>query len=53
MKRKNYKEMLKEQLEFIILFKKSRITKEIYSIPDEELRKIYNGIVELKMSFLI
>ena len=31
--------------------RKSGLKKEIYSIPDEELRKIYAGIVELKNEF--
>ena len=31
--------------------RKSGLKKEIYSIPDEELRKIYTGIVELKNEF--
>lgn len=31
--------------------RKAGLQKEIYSIPDEELRKIYNGIVELKNEF--
>ena len=31
--------------------RKSGLQKEIYSIPDEELRKIYAGIVELKNEF--
>lgn len=31
--------------------RKCGLQKEIYSIPDEELRKIYNGIVELKNEF--
>ena len=31
--------------------RKAGLQKEIYSIPDEELRKIYNEIVELKNEF--
>ncbi len=31
--------------------RKAGLQKEIYSIPDEELRKVYNGIVELKNEF--
>ena len=31
--------------------RKAGLQKEIYSIPDEQLRKIYNGIVELKNEF--
>ena len=31
--------------------RKSGLQKEIYSIQDEELRKVYNGIVELKNEF--
>ena len=32
--------------------RKAGLQKEIYSMPDEELRKIYAGIVELKNEFL-
>ena len=31
--------------------RKAGLQKEIYSIPDEELHKIYTGIVELKNEF--
>ena len=31
--------------------KKSNLNLSSYSIPDEELRRIYNGIVELKNEF--
>ena len=31
--------------------RKAGLQKEIYSMPDEELRKIYAGIVELKNEF--
>ena len=32
--------------------RKAGLQKEIYSMPNEELRKIYAGIVELKNEFL-
>ena len=54
MKRKKLQRNAKKSnLNLSSYLRKAGLQKEIYSIPDEELRKIYNGIVELKMSFLI
>ena len=42
----------KSNLSLSSYLRKAGLQKEIYSIPDKELRKIYNGIVELKNEFL-
>ena len=50
-KKKLQKNAKKSNLNLSSYLRKSGLQKEIYSIPDEELRKIYNGIVELKNEF--
>lgn len=50
-KKKLQKNAKKSNLNLSSYLRKSGLQKEIYSIPDEELRKIYNGIIELKNEF--
>ena len=47
-KKKLQRNAKKSNLNLSSYLRKSGLQKEIYSIPDEELRKVYNGIVELK-----
>ena len=50
-KKKLQRNAKKSNLNLSSYLRKSGLQKEIYSIPDEELRKVYNGIVELKNEF--
>ena len=50
-KKKLQRNAKKSNLNLSAYLRKSGLQKEIYSIPDEELRKIYAGIVELKNEF--
>ena len=50
-KRKLKRNAKKSNLNLSSYLRKAGLEKEIYSIPDEELRKIYTGIVELKNEF--
>ena len=50
-KKKLQKNAKKSNLNLSSYLRKAGLQKKIYSIPDEELRKIYNGIVELKNEF--
>lgn len=50
-KKKLQKNAKKSNLNLSSYLRKSGLQKKIYSIPDEELRKIYNGIIELKNEF--
>ena len=47
-KKKLQRNAKKSNLNLSSYLRKSGLQKEICSIPDEELRKVYNGIVELK-----
>ena len=47
-KKKLQRNAKKSNLNLSSYLRKAGLQKEIYSIPDEELRKVYNGIVELK-----
>ncbi len=51
-KKKLQRNAKKSNLNLSSYLRKCGLQKEIYSIPDEELRKIYTGIVELKNEFL-
>ena len=46
-KKKLQRNAKKSNLNLSSYLRKAGLQKEIYSIPDEELRKIYAGIVEL------
>lgn len=50
-KKKLQRNAKKSNLNLSSYLRKAGLQKEIYAIPDEELRKIYNGIVELKNEF--
>ena len=50
-KKKLQRNAKKSNLNLSSYLRKSGLQKEIYSMPDEELRKIYTGIVELKNEF--
>ena len=50
-KKKLQRNAKKSNLNLSSYLRKAGLQKEIYSIPDEELRKIYTGIVELKNEF--
>ena len=50
-KKKLQRNAKKSNLNLSSYLRKSGLQKEICSIPDEELRKAYNGIVELKNEF--
>lgn len=50
-KKKLQKNAKKSNLNLSSYLRKSGLQKEIYEIPDEELRKIYAKIVELKNEF--
>ena len=50
-KKKLQRNAKKSNLNLSSYLRKAGLQKEIYSIPDEELRKIYNGIIELKNEF--
>ncbi len=50
-KKKLQRNAKKSNLNLSSYLRKCGLQKEIYSIPDEELRKIYTGIVELKNEF--
>ena len=50
-KKKLQRNAKKSNLNLSSYLRKAGLEKEIYSIPDEELRKIYTGIVELKNEF--
>lgn len=50
-KKKLQRNAKKSNLNLSSYLRKSGLQKEICSIPDEELRKIYTGIVELKNEF--
>lgn len=50
-KKKLQRNAKKSNLNLSSYLRKAGLQKEIYSIPDEELSKIYNGIVELKNEF--
>ncbi len=50
-KKKLQKNAKKSNLNLSSYLRKAGLQKEIYAIPDEELRKIYAGIVELKNEF--
>ena len=45
-KKKLQRNAKKSNLNLSSYLRKSGLQKEIYSIPDEELRKIYNGIID-------
>lgn len=47
-KKKLQRNAKKSNLNLSSYLRKAGLQKAIYSIPDEELRKIYNGIIELK-----
>lgn len=51
-KKKLQRNAKKSNLNLSSYLRKAGLQKEIYSMPDEELRKVYNGIVELKNEFL-
>lgn len=51
-KKKLQRNAKKSNLNLSSYLRKSGLQKEIYSMPDQELRKIYTGIVELKNEFL-
>ena len=50
-KKKLQRNAKKSNLNLSSYLRKSGLQKQIYSMPDEELRKIYTGIVELKNEF--
>ena len=50
-KKKLQRNAKKSNLNLSSYLRKAGLQKEIYSIPVEELRKIYTGIVELKNEF--
>lgn len=50
-KKKLQRNAKKSNLNLSSYLRKSGLQKEICSIPDEELRKVYNEIVELKNEF--
>lgn len=50
-KKKLQRNAKKSNLNLSSYLRKSGLQKEIYSMPDQELRKIYTGIVELKNEF--
>lgn len=50
-KKKLQRNAKKSNLNLSSYLRKAGLQKEIYAIPDEELRKIYNGIVKLKNEF--
>ena len=50
-KKKLQRNAKKSNLNLSSYLRKSGLQKEICSIPDEEFRKVYNGIVELKNEF--
>ena len=50
-KKKLQKNAQKANLKLSSYLRKVGLQKKIYAIPDEELRKIYAGIVELKNEF--
>lgn len=50
-KKKLQRNAKKSNLNLSTYLRKSGLQKETYTIPDEELRKIYAGIVELKNEF--
>ena len=50
-KKKLQRNAKKSNLNLSSYLRKSGLQKEICSIPDEELRKVYNGIIELKNEF--
>ena len=50
-KKKLQKNAQKANLKLSSYLRKVGLQKKIYEIPDEELRKIYSGIVELKNEF--
>ena len=50
-KKKLQRNAKKSNLNLSSYLRKAGLQKEIYAIPDEELRKIYAGIVELKNEF--
>ena len=50
-KKKLQRNAKKSNLNLSSYLRKSGLQKQIYSMPDEELRKIYAGIVELKNEF--
>ena len=47
-KKKLQRNAKKSNLNLSSYLRKAGLQKEIYSMPDEVLRKVYNGIVELK-----
>ena len=50
-KKKLQRNAKKSNLNLSSYLRKAGLQKEIYAIPDEELRKVYNLIVELKNEF--
>ena len=50
-KKKLQRNAKRSNLNLSSYLRKAGLQKEIYTIPDEELRKVYNGIVELKNEF--
>ena len=50
-KKKLQRNAKKSNLNLSSYLRKAGLQKEIYAIPDKELRKIYNGIIELKNEF--
>ena len=50
-KKKLQRNAKKSNLNLSSYLRKAGLQKKIYAIPDEELRKIYTGIVELKNEF--
>lgn len=50
-KKKLQRNAKKSNLNLSSYLRKSGLQKEIYSMPDQELHKIYTGIVELKNEF--
>lgn len=50
-KKKLQKNAQKANLKLSSYLRKVGLQQKIYEIPDEELRKIYNGIIELKNEF--
>ena len=50
-KKKLQRNAKKSNLNLSSYLRNTGLQKEIYSMPDEELRKVYNGIVELKNEF--
>ena len=50
-KKKLQRNAKRSNLNLSTYLRKSGLQKEIYTVPDEELRKIYTGILELKNEF--